>query len=99
VLVKANDILGGARLHGRQLELPAALEEAHLVVTQQFRDQVIVSKLKKNAVRRHKAISVKPSKSKARKSQSSNGEHGVPGKRTKEQAEQAVAAKMSKIFS
>jgi hypothetical protein len=97
VLVKANDILGGAQLHGRDIGLPEALEEAHLVVTQQFRDEVIVSNLKKKAVRRHRAISVKPSKSKAKKSRQTS-EHGVPGKRTKEQAEQAVAAKMSKIF-
>lgn len=98
VLVKANDILGGAQLHGRQIGLPEALEEAHLVVTQQFRDEVLVSNLKKNAVKRHRAISVKPSKSKAKKSQRSNGDYGVPGQRSKEQTERAVAAKLNKIF-
>lgn len=98
VLEKANDIIGGAQLHGRPVTLPGALEEAHMVVTQQFRDEVIVSNLKKNAVKRHRAISVKPSKSKVRKSQTTS-DFGTPGKRSREQAERAVASKMSKIFS
>lgn len=97
VLTKANDALGGAQLHGRKVSLPDALEEAHLVVTQQFRDQVLIGNLRDTAVKRHRAITVKPSKSKSRTANMGKSDLGLPGNRTPEQRERAVMAKMRQI--
>jgi len=98
VLLKANDICGGAKLHGRSITMSEALESAHMLVTQKYRDQVLVDDLKSHAVKRHKAISVRPSKSKSKKSKAS-GNSGTPGQRTRAQLENATEKKLNALFA
>jgi len=54
VMEKADLMITGARMQGRELTAAEALEAAHLLVTEPIREQVIVEKLKATATKRKK---------------------------------------------
>jgi hypothetical protein len=97
VLKHASDIVAGAKLNRRPITMQDALESAHMLVTQKYRDKVLIDGIKREAKKRHNAISVRPSKSKARGGKRSD-DLGTPGSRTPEQLERAVTLKMRKVL-
>jgi hypothetical protein len=97
VLKRASDIVAGAQVNRRKITMNDALESAHLIVTQKYRDQVLIDGVKREVKKRNDAISMRPSRSKARKSKVSK-DLGTPGSRTPEQLERAVTLKMRKVL-
>ena len=95
LLVTADQIAGGARNQAVDMKLEEALEMAHSLVTQKYRDQVLIDGIKAKVVQRSKAISVKPSEG-ARKPD--KGEEPKPGNRSKEQLEKDTQKKLTKLF-
>jgi len=63
VMEKADLMITGARMQGRELTAAEALEAAHLLVTEPIREQVIVEKLKATATKRKKGHLFRPSNS------------------------------------
>jgi hypothetical protein len=97
VLEKADQIAGGAHLQGRELPLDEALEAAHLLVTQKYRDDVLIDGVKAKVVKRGKGVTLKPSKGKRRPG-AERVEKREPGTRTREQLATDVQSKMDKLF-
>jgi hypothetical protein len=95
LLTVADQIAGGARLQGVDIRLDEVLEAAHLLVTQKYRDQVLLDGVKGKIVARSKGITVKPS-SGTRKL--GVDDEATPGNRTREQLVTGVAAKLGKLF-
>lgn len=97
VLEKADQFAAGAKLQGRDVSLEEALEAAHLLVTQRYRDEIIIDDLKSKAVQRSKGITVRPSKGKMRPGRDVARE-AKPGNRTREQLESDVQSKLNKMY-
>jgi hypothetical protein len=97
LLVKADQIVGGAHLQHVDMKLEEALEHAHLLVTQKYRDEVLIDSIKKQVVQRSKAISVQPSKT-ARKPGKEVTDEVKPGTRTKEQLVNDTQRKLNKLY-
>ena len=95
LLTKADQIAGGAHLQGVNMPVDEALEAAHLLITQKYRDQVLIDGIKANVETRSKGMTVKPSKG-TRKLGAE--EMPKPGSRTKEQLVEATDQKLHKIF-
>lgn len=64
VVEQANLILLGAQQQGMDMSLDEAFERAHLLVTEDVREQTIRKKIKKEAVKRSKGITLEPADSK-----------------------------------
>lgn len=60
VVEQANLILLGAKQQGMDMPLDEAFERAHLLVTEDVREQTIRNKIKKEAVKRSKAVTFEP---------------------------------------
>jgi hypothetical protein len=61
VLGIAQDILVGAAAQGRNMDVPEALEKAHLIVSEPVRTKVVRNDLMAQVVKRSKGITLKPS--------------------------------------
>jgi hypothetical protein len=94
VLERADQIAGGAHLQGVQITLPEALEMAHLLVTQAYRDQIIMEEIKGKVVKRSKGLTLKPSDSKKKPTE----DDPKPGSRTKEQLVEDTQSKLNRLF-
>jgi len=97
LLVRADQIAGGAHLQRVDMKLSEALENAHLLVTQQYRDKVLIDGIKAKVVQRAKAISVKPSAG-TRKPGKDAGEEQKSGTRTREQLVTDTQKKLNRVF-
>jgi len=89
VVEQANLILTGAKQQGMDMPLDEAFERAHLLVTEDVREQTIRNKIKKEAVKRSKGVSFEPSDSK---------KVTPTGPKTKEQIHQNAKAGLQKVF-
>ena len=89
VVEQANLILLGAKQQGMDMPLDEAFERAHLLVTEDVREQTIRNKIKKEAVKRSKGVSFEPSDSK---------KVTPTGPKTKEQIHQNAKAGLQKVF-
>jgi len=96
VLQKADSIIGGAKLQGRQVPIQEALLDAHLLVTQKYRDKITVDGIRKKVVKRSKGRTLKPSKSRGKTK--ANSGRMKNGKRTEAQLLQDTQASLNKIF-
>lgn len=65
VLVLADQIIAGSTLQGTDLSVPDALEKAHLVIADPFRQEATQNSLKKSVQRRGKGVQLKPNASAA----------------------------------
>jgi hypothetical protein len=97
VIQKADQIAGGAQLQGIRMPLSEALEAAHLLVTQKYRDQVLVDGVKAKVVTRSKGLTLQPSKG-TRKAGTDATETAKPGNRTREQLATDVGRKLQRMF-
>lgn len=95
VLQKADSIIGGAKIQGRKVSLQEALLDAHLLVTQPYRDKITVDGIRKKVVKRSKGRTLKPSKS---RNKAKTGERMKNGKRTEAQLLQDTQARLNKIY-
>lgn len=95
VLEQADQIAGGAKLQGYEMSLAEALESAHLLVTQKYRDQVLIDGLKANVVKRAKGMTLKPSKGTRKPG---DRDDPKPGERTREQLLEATQHKLNRMF-
>lgn len=95
VLEKADLIAGGAHLQGVQITLPEALEMAHLLVTQKYRDQILVDGIKEKVVKRAKSLTLNPATGKKKPGDTNDPK---PGSRSKEQLVEATQDKLSRLF-
>lgn len=57
----ADQLRAGARLQGRELSIPDALKRAHLLVTADYREQVVRTELKSQIQTRGRQVTVRPS--------------------------------------
>jgi hypothetical protein len=96
-LTVADQIAGGATLQNTKVTLPEALEMAHLLVTQKYRDQVLIDGIKGKVVQRSKSLTLKPSKG-TKKPGREVTETAKPGTRTKEQLVTDTQRKLHKLF-
>lgn len=64
VCVLADQIRVGAQMHGTGMDLPTAMERAHLVVSEPISASIIRSEILKSVEKRHKSRVVRPSSSK-----------------------------------
>jgi len=62
VLKMADAIAGGAQMQGEPMKIEEALEQAHLVVTDKYRESIIVKDLKSKMKKRSKGTTLRPSK-------------------------------------
>ena len=85
----ADQLLAGAAMQAHPMELPEALERAHLLVTEGLREEVIRSSIKKTATKRKNSMVFRPSEGKSKK-----GDSG--GKPKKGELESRVAGLMKK---
>jgi hypothetical protein len=95
VLERADQIAGGAHLQGVQITVPEALEMAHLLVTQKYRDQILVDGIKEKVVKRAKSLTINPSIGKKKPGDSTDSK---PGSRSKEQLVEDTQNKLNKLF-
>lgn len=95
VLEQADQIAGGAKLQGYEMSLAEALESAHLLVTQKYRDQVLIDGLKASVVKRAKGMTLKPSKGTRKPG---DRDDPKPGERTREQLLEATQHKLNRMF-
>lgn len=96
VLQKADSIIGGAKMQGRDVSLTDALLDAHLLVTQKYRDKITVDSIRKKVVKRSKGRTLKPSKGHRKPKASVDGRQ--TGKRSTEQLQRDTQARLNKIF-
>lgn len=67
VYTAADQMLAGASMQGYQMSLPDALEKAHLLVTENVREEVIRAEIKSTAAKRQKSMVMRPSDGKSKK--------------------------------
>ncbi len=94
LLTIADQIIGGAHMQRKEMPLKQALEMAHLLVTQKYRDQVLVDGIKAKVVQRSQSLTIKPSKG----TKKPGTETDKPGMRTKEQLLATTQQKLNKLY-
>jgi len=97
VLEKADQIAGGAHLQGMDMQMEEALESAHLLVTQQYRDQILIEGIKGKVVARSKGTTLRPSQGTKRPGGDTT-EQPKPGTRSREQLTADVGKRLLKMF-
>jgi len=97
LLQKADQIVGGAHLQRVDMKLEEALEAAHLLVTQKYRDQVLIDGIRKQVIQRSRAITTKPSQA-TRKPGKEVTEEPKPGTRTREQLIADTDKKLRRLY-
>lgn len=65
VIEQVEQLMEGAKAVGREMEVPEALERAHMIVTQPIQKRMIREDIMKDVVKRSKGISLKPSSAKS----------------------------------
>jgi len=60
VLELAEQILTGAEMQGRKMDVDEAMESAHLIVSEPIREKIIRESIKANVVKRNKGLTLKP---------------------------------------
>jgi hypothetical protein len=88
VIEEANLIIKGAASQGMEMPLEEALERAHLLTTADVREQAVRNKIKSQATKRTKSLTLEPSSATTTK----------PTVKTMAQAETNAAAKLQKVF-
>lgn len=96
VLKKADAIAGGAKMQGREVSLQEALIDAHLLVSQGFRDKVLIDGIRSKVTKRSKGRTLKPSK--GHRQVSASESKTKDGKRTEQQLLQVTQSRLNKIF-
>ena len=91
MLQMAEDIVVGSQAHGRNITVEAAMEAAHLLVSEPVREEAVRKELKATIKRRAKGVTLKPAKSKAAKTV-------TDGKLSEKQMEAKVQAKLNKLY-
>jgi hypothetical protein len=97
LLTRADQIAGGAHLQDVTLSLEEALEMANLLVTQRYRDQILIDGLKENVVRREKSFTLKPSDG-VKTARTAVDEKAKPGSRNREKLLTDTEQRLSKMF-
>ena len=96
VLKKADQIAFGAKAQGRDISLAQALEDAHLLVTQKYRDKILTDGIRKKVVKRSKGKTLRPAQS-ARIPKKELGDK-PKGKRSAVQLERDTGDMLRKLF-
>lgn len=91
MLQMAEDIVRGSQLHGRDITVEAAMESAHLLVSEPVREAAIRKELKATVKKRAKGVTLKPVKSKAAKSKTG-------GPLTEKEMVAKVTAGLKKVY-
>ncbi len=91
MLQMAEDIAAGSQVHGRNITVEAAMEAAHLLVSEPVREKAVREELKATVKKRAKGVTLKPTKSKAAKTV-------TDGPLTEKQMEAKVAAGLRKVY-
>ncbi len=91
MLQMAEDIVVGSRAHGRNITVEAAMEAAHLLVSEPVREEAVRKELKATVKRRAKGVTLKPAKSKAAKTV-------TDGKLSEKQMIAKVEAGLKKVY-
>ncbi len=91
MLLMAEDIVKGSQFYGRSITVEAAMESAHLLVSEPVREKAVRAELKATIKKRAKGVTLKPAKSKAAKTV-------TDGKMTQKQMEAKVAAGLRKVY-
>ncbi len=91
MLQMAEDIVVGSQTHGRNITVEAAMEAAHLLVSEPVREKAVRAELKATVKKRAKGVTLKPAKSKAAKSK-------TDGPLTSKQQEAKVQAGLNRIY-
>ena len=91
MLQMAEDIVIGSQAHGRNITVEAAMEAAHLLVSEPVREKAVRAELKATVKKRAKGVTLKPAKSKAAKTV-------TDGKLSQKQMEAKVQARLNKIY-
>ncbi len=91
MLQMAEDIVIGSQAHGRDITVEAAMEAAHLLVSEPVREKAVRAELKATVKRRAKGVTLRPAKSKAAKTV-------TDGKLSQEQMVAKVAAGLRKVY-
>jgi len=89
IIEEANLILQGAAHQGMDMPLNEAFERAHLLATKDVREQAIRTKIKSEAKKREKGLTLEPSSSKTVQS---------PSVKTRQQAEDNAGKNLAKVF-
>jgi len=97
VLEMADQIAGGATLKGVDMKMAEALESAHLLVTQKYRDQILIDGIQSKVTERSKGITLKPSKGKHDPGKTLAGTDATKN-RTKEEVISSTQEKLNKLF-
>ena len=91
MLQTAEDIVRGSQFYGRAITVEAAMEQAHLLVSEPVREEAVRKELKATVRKRAKGVTLKPAKSKAAKSK-------TDGPLTSKQQEAKVQAGLNRIY-
>ena len=91
MLIMAEDIVKGSQAHGRDITVEAAMESAHLLVSEPVREKAMRVELKAKVQKRAKGVTLKPARPKAAKSK-------TDGVMTEKQMEAKVAAGLNKVY-
>lgn len=91
MLQMAEDIVIGSQAHGRDITVEAAMEAAHLLVSEPVREKAVREELKATVKKRAKGVTLKPAKSKAAKTV-------TDGKLSEKQMIAKVEAGLRKIY-
>ena len=91
MLQMAEDIVRGSQFYGRDITVEAAMEQAHLLVSEPVREKAVRAELKATIKKRAKGVTLKPAKSKAAKTV-------TDGKLSQKQMEAKVQAGLNKIY-
>lgn len=86
-------IVGASSLRGQKLSLEEALQNAHDIVARDFRDKAVRSTIQKEAKRRNRGLTVKPTR---RAQQETPASGGQP--RTRRELEAKVSGKLREVF-
>ncbi len=91
MLQMAEDIVIGSQAHGRDITVEAAMEAAHLLVSEPVREEAVRKELKATVKKRAKGVTLKPAKSKAAKTV-------TDGKLSQKQMEAKVQAGLNRVY-
>ncbi len=91
MLQMAEDIVVGSQAHGRNITVEAAMEAAHLLVSEPVREEAVRKELTATVKRRAKGVTLKPAKSKAAKTV-------TDGKLSEKQMIAKVEAGLRKVY-
>lgn len=90
VLELAEQILSGAEMQGRKMDVDEALGSAHLIVSESTREKIIRNDIKSKAVKRSKGLSLKPN--------SGNAPASTGGPADQATLEAKTAERLRKVF-